>query len=378
MGVLKSSEKCPGEAVLFLAAENNTIDGMTGLIGSLDISSSPYVNALVLVVVFALLAKTADILVHRVLRRFATFTKTEMDDRIIDLVRYPVFFTIILIGLLSAVLYLEPSRTVVFYSKGAVYSVITLIWSVTSIRISRLAVEHSVGRVSDATGLGRDIIPLIENIVKIAIVIASLTVILSYWRLNITPLIASAGIAGAAVALAAKDTIANFIGGVSLFVDKPFKIGDYVVLDSGERGEVVTIGLRSTRIKTRDDILITIPNSIIANTKIINESAPIPRFRVRVPVSVAYGSDISLVEKILLDISTENENVLDDPEPRVRFREFGDSSLRFELLCWAKEPALRGRTIHEINGSIYSKFRECGIRIPFPQRDVHIYREESP
>ncbi len=361
-----------------MAAENNTIDGMTGLIGSLDISSSPYVNALVLVAVFALLAKTADILVHRVLRRFATFTKTEMDDRIIDLVRYPVFFTIILIGLLSAVLYLEPSRTVVFYSKGAVYSVITLIWSVTSIRISRLAVEHTVGRVSDATGLGRDIIPLIENIVKIAIVIASLTVILSYWRLNITPLIASAGIAGAAVALAAKDTIANFIGGVSLFVDKPFKIGDYVVLDSGERGEVVTIGLRSTRIKTRDDILITIPNSIIANTKIINESAPIPRFRVRVPVSVAYGSDISLVEKTLLDISIENENVLDDPEPRVRFREFGDSSLRFELLCWAKEPALRGRTIHEINGSIYSKFRECGIRIPFPQRDVHIYREESP
>ncbi|VAX30808.1 hypothetical protein MNBD_NITROSPIRAE03-1767, partial [hydrothermal vent metagenome] len=97
----------------------------------------------------------------------------------------------------------------------------------------------------------------------------------------------------------------------------------------------------------------------------------------RIPVSVAYGSDIDLVEKTLLDISLENKNVLDSPAPRVRFREFGDSSLRFELLCWAREPAVRGLTIHEINKSIYRKFREMGIRIPFPQRDVHIYREGS-
>lgn len=167
------------------------------------------------------------------------------------------------------------------------------------------------------------------------------------------------------MAFAAKDTIANFFGGISIFVDRPYKIGDYIVLDKGERGEVVEIGIRSTRIKTRDDILISIPNSIIANTKIINESVPIPKFRVRIPIGVAYGSDIDLVEKTLIEIASENENILQEPEPRVRFREFGESSLNFELLCWAKEPALRGLTV-------YNNFKKKGIKIPFPQRDIHI------
>ena len=159
-----------------------------------------------------------------------------------------------------------------------------------------------------------------------------------------------------------------------MFMDKPFKIGDYVVLDQGERGEVVAIGVRSTRIKTRDDILITIPNSIIANTKVINESAPIPNFRVRIPIGVAYGSDIDVVQKTLLEIAEDNSDVLSDPSPRVRFRQFGDSSLNFELLCWTKEPALRGRTIHELNCTIYKKFNELGIKIPFPQRDLHLFQ----
>ncbi|MEW6214412.1 MAG: mechanosensitive ion channel domain-containing protein [Nitrospirota bacterium] len=201
--------------------------------------------------------------------------------------------------------------------------------------------------------------------------------ILSVWKISITPLLASAGIAGAAVAFAAKDTIANFFGGISIFVDRPYKIGDYIVLDTGERGEVVEIGIRSTRIKTRDDILISIPNSIISNTKIINESAPIPNFRVRIPIGVAYGSDIEIVEKTLIEIASQNENILNEPEPRARFREFGESSLNFELLCWAREPALRGLTVHELNKEIYKRFEEKEIRIPFPQRDIHIHGKEG-
>lgn len=243
------------------------------------------------------------------------------------------------------------------------------------IKISNIVIEGAVYRVSDATGLSKDIVPLAENVSRIAIAVAGLMVILSIWKINITPLLASAGIAGAAVAFAAKDTLANFFGGISVFADKPFKIGDYIVLDKGERGEVVAIGVRSTRIKTRDDILITVPNSIIASTKIINESAPVPNFRVRIPVSVAYGSDIDIVEKTLTETALENANVLKEPEPRVRFREFGESGLLFELLCWAKEPALRGLTVHELNCAIYKRFNKLGIRIPFPQRDVHIHGE---
>ncbi len=348
---------------------------MTGFIESLEISSSPYVNAAIALVVFIVIAKLADLFVDKVLRRFTRFTHSDIDDRIIDLIHRPILVTVVIIGAVQTILYIGPSQKVIFYLDGVLYSTLAIMWSITVARLSDSFIEHGLRSVSDVTGLSKDVIPLIENIVKIIIIVAALMMILSIWKISITPLVASAGIAGAAVAFAAKDTIANLFGGVSVFMDRPFKIGDYVVLDSGERGEVVAIGLRSTRIKTRDDILITIPNSIIANTKIINESAPIPNFRVRIPVSVAYGSDIDLVQSTLLGIAKDNENILHDPAPRVRFRQFGDSSLNFELLCWAKEPAMRGRTIHELNCTVYKKFNELGITIPFPQRDVHFYKE---
>lgn len=346
---------------------------MTDLVESLNISSSPAVNALISIFAFVLLAKVADLFVDKVLRKFSRFTKTDIDDRIIDLIHKPIFYTILIIGVMLAVIYMKPAPETILYTTNVLCSVLAVIWCVTAVRISNTIIEHAIHKVSDVTGMSRDIVPLVENVSKIIILVATLMGILSLWKIDITPLMASAGIVGLAVAFAAKDTIGNFFGGISVFVDKPFKIGDYVVLDKGERGEVVAIGVRSTRIKTRDDILIIIPNSIIANTKIINESAPMPNFRVRIPVSVAYGSDIDKVQKVLLEIIKANENIVSDPEPRVRFRQFGDSSLNFELLGWAKEPALRGRTLHELNCTIYKQFNELGITVPFPQRDVHIH-----
>ena len=187
----------------------------------------------------------------------------------------------------------------------------------------------------------------------------------------------SAGIAGFAVAMAAKDTLSNLFGGVAIFMDRPFRPGDYIVLDDNERGEVVQIGLRSTRILTRDNVMITIPNSIITNTRIVNQSSPKPMFRVRVKIGVAYGSDIRQVETILLEQVRSNPLAVQNPEPRVRFREFGDSSLNFELLCWARRPQDRGRLIQDLNKGTYNAFAEAGIVIPFPQRDVHLTHEQE-
>ncbi len=334
--------------------------------------SSPAVNALLSVCAFMVVAKIADLLIDKVLRKFSRFTKTDLDDRIVDVVHRPIFFTILFLGIIATALHFGPSENVLWYTSGSLYSLLAVIWCVAAVRISNTVIEHAVMKVSDVTGMSRDIIPLVENVTRIVIIVAAVMIVLSIWKINITPVIASAGIAGAAVAFAAKDTIANFFGGISVFVDKPFKIGDYIVLDKGERGEVVAIGVRSTRIKTRDDVQITIPNSIIANTKVINESAPIPNFRVRIPVSVAYGSDIDKVQEVLLEVAGQNENVIPEPSPRVRFREFGESSLNFELLCWTKEPSLRGLTVHELNCEIYKTFAASGITIPFPQRDVHI------
>ncbi len=345
---------------------------ITRLIASLQISTSPYVNALLALAAFAVLAKIVDLLIDKVVRRFASFTKSDVDDRVIDLVHRPVFYTIILLGLEATIISLEPVERTLYLTHGLAYTFITIVWAITGARVANVLIGHGLGKVSDATGLGKDVIPLVSNVTKIAVVAATLMVLLAVWKKDLTPVLASAGIVGAAVAFASKDMLANFFGGISVFVDKPYKIGDYIVLDGGERGEVVAIGVRSTRIKTRDDVQITIPNSIIANTKVVNESAPEPNFRVRVPIGVAYGSDIDQVQQVLLAIALGNGNIVAEPEPRVRFRTFGDSALNFELLAWAKEPALRGRTIHEMNCEIYKEFLRLGIRIPFPQRDVHL------
>lgn len=197
----------------------------------------------------------------------------------------------------------------------------------------------------------------------------------AYLGISLTAVFASAGIAGAALALAARETLGNFFGGISILMDRPFKTGDYIVLESGERGMVVNVGMRSTRIITRDDIQIAIPNGILTNTKVVNESAPQPRFRVRIRVGVAYGSDIDRVEQVLLAAAAGNQLVSPTPEPRVRFRAFGDSALDFELLCWARRPHDKGRLVHELNQTIYKSFEAEGIQIPFPQRDVHLINE---
>ncbi len=339
---------------------------MTKLVESLHIASSPFVNAAISVLFFILLAKIADFIVDKVIRRIAKFTRTEVGGSLIDVVRRPVFFTIILFGISLAFEDFRFIGSAGFYIDGLLYSIIAVIWMVAAIKIGNIVVENAVVKVSDVTGLGKDVIPLIENVLKIVIVLAGLMVILSLWRVNIAPILASAGIAGVAVALAAKDTIANFLGGISLFVDKPFKIGDYIILDKGERGEVVAIGIRSTKVRTLDDVMITIPNSVIINTKIVNESAPTPYLRVRLPIGVDYGSDIDSVEKILVEIAAGNENVIKDPAPRALFSAFGENLLNFELLFWVKEPALRVRTIDRVNRDIYRRFSESGIKIRNP------------
>ncbi|MFN3740366.1 MAG: mechanosensitive ion channel family protein [Thermodesulfovibrionales bacterium] len=348
---------------------------MTGLIESLRISSSPYINALLSIVAFIILAKIVDLLIDKVLRKFASFTESDLDDRIIDLIHRPIYYTIIIVGISLAIIYLKSSERLLFYGNGILYSVIAVIWIITVIKISNAVIEDAVHKIADVTGLGKEIIPLIENFSKIVIIVLGLMVILSIWKINIAPVLASAGIAGVAVAIAAKDTLANFFGGLSLFVDKPFKLGDFIVVDEKLRGEVVDIGIRSTRIKTPDDILITIPNSLMVNSKIVNESAPSPKMRLGLPVTVAYGSDIELVERVVMEILNNNPDVLKEPAPKLLFLSFGDSALNLELFFWIQEPTLRFKVMDSINREIYKKFNEKGIKIPFPQREIYVHQQ---
>jgi small-conductance mechanosensitive channel len=193
------------------------------------------------------------------------------------------------------------------------------------------------------------------------------------WGIDMTAWLASAGIVGIAVGFAAKDTLANLFSGFFILADTPYRLYDYINLDGGDRGMVTHIGMRSTRILTRDDIEITIPNAVIANAKIINESGgPRRKIRLRIAVSVSYESDVDQVTDVLSAIAVSNQSVIQIPEPRVRLRGFGSSSLDFELLCWIENPENRGLVSHELYMTIFKIFNENDIVIPFNQQDITI------
>jgi small-conductance mechanosensitive channel len=216
-------------------------------------------------------------------------------------------------------------------------------------------------------------LPLLDTVFKVLLLALAVYFALLAWKINITAWVASAGIVGLALSFAARDTLSNLFAGVSIIADAPYKVGDFVILESGERGAVTQIGMRSTRILTRDDIEITIPNGVIGNSKIINEAGgPSAKHRIRVAVGVAYGSDIDQVIEALEGIAAEHDEICSDPKPRVRFRKFGESSLDFQLLCWIDDPVNRGRLAHELHCRIYKTFIMEGIEIPFPQRDLHV------
>ena len=158
---------------------------------------------------------------------------------------------------------------------------------------------------------------LFTNLAAVVIIALAVYFIFHSWNVDMTAWLASAGIAGIAIGFAAKDTLANLFSGVFIMADSPYKLGDYVVLDNNERGKITHIGIRSTRLLTRDDVEVTVPNSIMGNSKIINESGgPHTKYRIRVKVGVAYGSDIDQVEQVLLKVAQNEAQVCEDPEPR--------------------------------------------------------------
>ena len=339
------------------------------------IINNPLYKAIAFVFLSILVAKISDIVFTSLLRRMASRTKTSIDDHIIDILHKPIYYTILFIGLGFSISLVESLASMQFFISGIIKTVIVIIWGSAIFK----SFIYIINWYSNKSGVRKQnqkrLMPLFDNLGKIVIFIGAVYFIFISWDINVTGWLASAGILGIVLGLAAKDTLANLFAGIFIMADSPYKEGDYINLDTGERGYVKSIGIRSTRIMTRDNIEITVPNSVIANSKIINESGgPEEMERVRVNISVAYGSDIDKVRSLLMDIASSSKNICNDPLPRVRFREFGDSALIFQLLFWIEKPEMRGRVVDSINSIIYNKFMEQKIEIPFPQRTIHIQK----
>lgn len=339
------------------------------------IAPNVWVEAFIVVLCGLIVAKVAELIMFNFVARLLNKTEKKLDENVLRLLHRPLFTTFAIFGLMiaSRILVTELGETTFSILLAILKTIIILSWVGFFIR-SAGAVLWSMERNPKHFAFAqRDTVPLIRNLAIVLLVLSGAYAILVAWDINVTGLVASAGIVGLALSFAAQDTLSHLFAGVAILADRPYRIGDFIVLDTGERGEVTSIGLRSTRLMTRDDVEISIPNGVMGSAKIVNESGGgDSNYRIRAAVGVAYGSDVDKVVKVLEKVAAETEGLCVDPAPRARFRLFGASSLDFELLAWISDPSLRGLRVHELNCGIYAAFNREGIQIPFPQQDVWI------
>jgi len=337
------------------------------------VGNHPYIKSILVLFLAVAMANLIAIFITRVMKQLAKKTKNTFDDRLVAIIHQPLFWTVILLGSHTSVALLEIDYHYVVYIHSTINTFLIFLWGrfflhlIHSIltTLSRHAKENSIIRPQTR--------PLLKNLTTLAFVVFGLYLIFQAWNVDMTAWLASAGVLGIAIGFAAKDTLANLFSGAFILADAPYKIGDYVVLENGDRGKVTQIGIRSTRLLTRDDVEVTIPNSIMGNTRIINQSGgPYKKFRIRLKIGVAYGSDIDKVRELLMEIAKQETQVCPYPQARVRFRNFGGSSLDFELLFWVDDPEYRGKVLDALNCNIYKTFMQEGVEIPFTKYDMYI------
>jgi small-conductance mechanosensitive channel len=337
---------------------------------------APYPGLLTLLLIgFAyLFGKLLRMVIQRSMMKIAARTSTKSDDHLVEYLTRPLVLTTVTLSLMMVVSLYDLPKGLNDATLSILATVLLFSWLRAGLRTARIVLEliasnhHRFEIVQERT------IPIFDMTIKILLVGLAAYFVLLIWGINPTAWLASAGVIGIAVGFAAKDSLANLFSGIFIVADAPYKIGDYIVLDTGERGKVTNLGMRSTRMVTRDDVEVTVPNAVIANAKIINESGgPWVKHRIRIPVGVAYGSDVDEVCSILEETANSIPEVVKMPAPRVRMRAFGASSLDFELLVWIGHPELRGRVRHDLLKDIYKALNEHDIGIPYPQTDVHLH-----
>jgi small-conductance mechanosensitive channel len=231
--------------------------------------------------------------------------------------------------------------------------------------------EHAVEAERD-----QELTPVIKLLVILSRVFGltiGLAILLSHFGVDVTLLAATVGIVGLAVSLGARSLFADLVAGITILLDRPFRVGDRIEIEAKETwGDVIDIGLRSTRIRTPDNRVVIVPNSNIAQNEVVNYSYPDPVYRYQTHVGVAYGTDIEAARRVIIEAMQQLEEVLPDRPVDALYVEMGDSSIVFRVRWWMGSYVDTRHILDRVHTSIHAAFDAAGIQIPFPQRDLHL------
>jgi MscS family membrane protein len=324
------------------------------------------------ILVSILIAKTVYWLIGRFVKRLTQRTDNRFDDLLIDMLEEPAVFTMIITGVWYSLHTLNLSGTAQTMLERAYYVLIifTVAWLITRL-LDAIVETYLAPYVAKTEGkLDDQLLPIIRKGLKLSIWIIAIIVALDNAGYDVKAVLASLGIGGLALALAAKDTLANLFGSFTIFVDKPFIVGDRIKV-KGYDGFVREVGIRSTRLQTLDGRMVTIPNQFVADESIVNVSSE-PSRKITMDLGLTYDTTPDAMEKamaILQEIAQNNENV--EPNVVTAFTEFKDASLNIRFIYYIKKGASVFGTQNAINLQILRRFNEEGLEFAYPTQTIY-------
>lgn len=335
------------------------------------------------IVIFAawLISRLIHYLLRPLVKRFVERTETNFDNVLATTIDTPLQLLILLIGIQIALA--QMSVIPDSWLTGINNFLFVLYAFLVSAFLYRV-IDGLISWYEDevvhktVTNLDDQFLGLFRRLVLAGLLVTAVVIIFGHFGIEVSTLVTTLGIGSLAVALAAQDTLGNMFAGLTLMMDRPFKIGDRVaLLDIDTWGDVIEVGLRSTRIMTRDDRTVTVPNSVIGNGLIVNYSVPSTRYRVQTHLGVAYGTDVDEARAVMIEAIRAEDWVMKDERIEALFLEFGEFSLKFRVRCWIEHYVETRRIIDKMNTVLYQALNEAGIVMPMPQRDVRLLSSQE-
>ncbi len=337
-----------------------------------------YFVALVIFVASVVIAKIINFILKNYVKKITEMTKSNLDDIILKTTTKPFYLLIIFIGLYFAFKRISVLNPHALWVDNGFLIICVFIIAFIFSKIFAVLINHwlRVQQKYEQTP------KLISKIVAVVVYLIAILVILGYFKVEITPIIAAFGLGGLAVGLALQDTLSNFFAGLHIITDKPINVGDLVEIEGGTiRGTVEDISWRSTRIRKWDDNIVIVPNSKLASGIITNNSLPAQQLSFTMKCGVSYGSDLKKVEKVTLDVAKKIQQTVPgavkDFEPVMRFDEFGDSNINFFVVLRADAFGSKFPVTHEFIKALKERFDKEGIEISWPARKIYYGHEKK-
>ena len=334
--------------------------------------------------VLLLAASVLQVVIQVVRRRRSRTAPDALDVQILGAARGPVVLFVVILGLLGGFLTLTGLTSPTFDMLNGLEIWVRRVWGVLVIaevsvlvsRLSQLLIAWYLRTVAARTSMDLDakLLPPVRRILPLTIYSVGALVALDTLEVSISPLLAGLGIGGIAVALAVQPTLSNFFAGTYLVTEGELKEGDFIELEGGPSGYVVDVGLRSTKISSRYNNLVIVPNSKMAESIVTNYFSPTPAMNVIVNCGVSYDSDLAHVERVVLEVTNavidESDHAVRDVDPFFGFWEFGDSNIDFWLFFQAKDRNGTFILKSEVIKRIHARFKDEGIEINYPVRKI--------